>query len=579
MIILIQQQLTDVNRVKKIVICLILLCAALVGGTAVNAQEQAAENIASKCSFSATSKKNRLSRLSDKGLAAAFEFSDAGEQHVIIDLAGNRAQGVYIKWNKPCKNWLLSIDRGDGFEEAQKRGENGFVQEYIPLPDGTQRIKLETPDAEKYPFGILETEIYGEGALPASVHLWNRTPTNAELLVVSAHQDDELIFFGGTIPYYVMEKKYDTCVVYMAYENGNRLQEALEGLWVCGLRNHPVFLCYKDRYCDTLKSAKKKWDETQVTQVLTDIVLEKKPQVIVSHDENGEYGHGQHMMTTYCLEKAIDAAAAQGYSVPKCYLHMYSKNKVEMVWRNMPIACMNGESALSIAQDGLMKHRSQTKNGYRVRDYTRTSCNLFGLYRSDVGADEAKNDFFEHIALRIADKTPPENPNVSKVPGFSRLYQYTDAATGEGTLVRYGTVSGSDGWFMADATGALMLPKQEVCCFVDVTPTDLGETIVKSAAPLIYEYRPESDSEPVLLRFSSDGWHRTENGKATGELLEPALSYPEEPAPASPSPTDTVRPDETENKSSPSVFVLPLAALLIAAAVFVIIRKKKVLSE
>ena len=41
-------------------------------------------------------------------------------------------------------------------------------------------------------------------------------------LVVVAHPDDELIFFGGTIPTYAVEKNMNVVVAYMSYSNTTR---------------------------------------------------------------------------------------------------------------------------------------------------------------------------------------------------------------------------------------------------------------------------------------------------------------------------------------------------------------------
>ena len=43
-----------------------------------------------------------------------------------------------------------------------------------------------------------------------------------------------------------------------------------------------------------------------VSNNIKDMINKYNPEVVVSHDEKGEYGHGQHMLCTDFLKKAID---------------------------------------------------------------------------------------------------------------------------------------------------------------------------------------------------------------------------------------------------------------------------------
>ena len=83
---------------------------------------------------------------------------------------------------------------------------------YELLP-GTKLIQLKLTAKDQ---SICRIGVYSSGELPADVQLWNPPVDKADLMVVSAHQDDEIIFLGGTIPYYAVALKKPTVVVYMA---------------------------------------------------------------------------------------------------------------------------------------------------------------------------------------------------------------------------------------------------------------------------------------------------------------------------------------------------------------------------
>lgn len=586
-------------NIKRLIVCITVLLVAVVLGCTSNVaaaeSESTAENIAKKCKYTFSSNSSKKSKLIDGDLSTLYFCEKSGKQYIEIDLNGNPAQCLYIKWKKPCSCWQLSVDTGDGFGDAEMRGKYSLVQEYAELPEGTVRVRISTEDAATAPLEILDLYIYGNGKLPGSVHKWQPTPGTAELMVVSTHQDDELLFFGGTIPYYSGELGLDTLVVYMAYDNGLRLHEALEGLWLCGHRQNPVFLCYPDKYCTSLDGAKRYWNEDNVSKSLTRLIAQYRPQVIVTHDENGEYGHGQHMLTVKCVKNAIKNAADSDYmsasfpsldtySVPKCYLHLYGKSKVVMPWDKLNLG---GKSSLEAAQKAFKQHTSQWSTGFRVRMSGRNNCSKFGLYHTTVGKDTKCNDFFENITLRITDIPVPESAvtaDFSKSEEIEKLYIYTNPVNGECQPVRYGTVSGSDGWYLADETGAVALPVSRLTVFSDRIAEGITfyETLSASdISALIYSYRETPDAYASLVRYGEwngvCGWFEVdESGNVLNDSpMEIRKNYPVE-TPASPEASSS---DITVSKYDGDIllFVILGVAVIIAVltAIFAVSRRKR----
>ncbi len=87
-----------------------------------------------------------------------------------------------------------------------------------------------------------------------------------------------------------------------------REHEKLDGLWADGLRNYPVSGDCPDIYADTLKQAQGQHDMEEVTGFLVEQIRRFRPQVVVTHDLNGEYGHGFHMLTAKAVTEAVEKA-------------------------------------------------------------------------------------------------------------------------------------------------------------------------------------------------------------------------------------------------------------------------------
>lgn len=502
---------------KRVAVLVFLLTVLAFCPYCVNAQEAEAENITASCTVSSTAADTAF--LYDGLLDNRFVLEN-GRIDVVLPESG--AQGIYLKWDHTAFAWDLSCTLKDGTTEKISCGGKGLLQEYCPLPKDTIEFSISSSSAA----ALLEMEIYSSGILPECVHLWGETPTIAELMVISTHQDDEVLFFGGVIPYYSGELKLDTVVVYATYDNGLRQHEALEGLWTCGLKQHPVFLNYKDKLYYTIESALELWGEGAMTSALTECIEKYKPQVIVTHDFEGEYGHGQHKAIAYCTVKAIEASAKKegGWNVPKCYIHLYAQNEIVFEWSTMKLGSFSGMTALEAAAAGYDKHKSQHKFGYAVLESGYGDCRRFGLYRTTVGVD-TKADLFENIKLRFEHRNiPSDRMSNELIPnGRSNVYkrQYGDDIQ----YLRYGAFGGDEGWYMCDSTGIVLEPQVKAVVLHDDAPEEycLEYKAGGNLRVPVYIYR-NPDRETVVSRFGTidgqQGWYACEK---TGELLLPPV--------------------------------------------------------
>lgn len=385
----------------------------------------AAQDVTALSTLASEQDGRTLRRTRDGKVETYSEFAP-GEAFSLVwpEEAGVRA--AYLKWYAPPDSAILVQTDAQGAELSREPADPSRYDACYPLLEGACGLTIVSDDGA----AIAELSLYTAGALPEGVYDWQPPLEKADLLVVSAHCDDELLFFGGTIPYYAGERGLSVQVAYMANKDRTRVDEALSGLWHCGVRNAPVFLPLKDAYTETLRDALIRWGEEETKATLVSLIRRFRPEVIVTHDLNGEYGHGAHMATAACMLDAVplaadaaaypDSAAEYGaWQAQKLYLHLYGENRITMDW-NEPLSAFGGKTALEVANEAYHMHVSQLeyhKNVYGDGDYNSAE---YGLALTAVGPDEAKDDFFEHIdPARLSDyvaPTPEPTPAPTTAP-------------------------------------------------------------------------------------------------------------------------------------------------------------------
>ena len=389
---------------KRMIVRLIValcLCAAFAAGCAL--AEEAAD-ITSKCKFKVS--EGDRGNLYDKNIRSLWKYSRA-DAYVGIHLPKDaRAGWLRIEWLYDPKGFEL-IEYDADLNELRTRDQTcTFPNIYtmLELLPETSYLQLKMT-AKNQQIGNLR--VYSAGDLPKEVQVWERPVEKADLMVVSTHQDDELIFLGGTIPYYATALKKPTIVVYMTNCSRYRRNEALNALWVMGVRTYPEFINFTDKKVESINKGIALWGgKDNILSALVERIRRYKPEVIVTQDLNGEYGHIQHQITARAMMYAIEAAAdptqypesQQKYGewqVKKLYHHLYKENQIQMDWETK-LDSLNGYSPLKVAQIGMNEHASQLKY-YAVKSHGKYDNSKFGLYFTTVGEDVAKNDFLENI--------------------------------------------------------------------------------------------------------------------------------------------------------------------------------------
>ena len=319
---------------------------------------------------------------------------------------------LYIVFGSYPGAWTLRCG-----ESEQRCGLDGFLHECTALESPSRSVQICLGEDED----VLIRDIfaYTEGYLPGEVQTWQHLGGGADILIFSPHYDDELLFFGGLIPYYSAVCGARVQVAYMTsnyltnFSNYRfRPHEALNGLWECGDYFYPVTNDVRDYECPSYWDAVYYYGEEQFVEFQVEQIRRFKPLVVVTLAENGEYGHGAHILTALSVEKAVEAAAdpeqfpesAQQYGVwdtPKTYLHNYGDPE-EYTWLSYEriSPSLGGRTPFQTAQDAYRLHLTQQQwEGFYVYGFGHPyDSHRYGLYRSLVGPDEAKNDLLEHVS-------------------------------------------------------------------------------------------------------------------------------------------------------------------------------------
>lgn len=390
---------------KHWLICLMISLAGMC--LALGALAEEAPDLTALCAFKGSNNTKMLKYLGDNDYSTYWRSQGGAAAKLRITLPeGEEAWGLYLKWyDKPTRCQVMTEQDGEWRPIAQTDGT--YLAEYIPLPQGVRDFRLCPAPKVKSRMVLAEVRVLGRGEAPAWVQRWEPPAEKADLLVISAHPDDEILFMGGTIPYYAGERGKTVQVAYLTRSMPYRRLELLDGLWLCGVRNYPDIGPMGDNFASSLVKMYKVWSKDKLYGYIVKLYRRYKPQVVVTHDINGEYGHAAHKAAADAAMKTLRMAAGSKYfkssytaygawDVPKLYLHLYDENVVDMDWRQ-PLGAFQGKTAFDMAQAAFQCHASQLKTRYVVEDFGPYDNSLFGLYRSLVGPDTHGGDFFENI--------------------------------------------------------------------------------------------------------------------------------------------------------------------------------------
>lgn len=412
---------------------------------------------------------------------ASYYTSESFTQGTSLDISLEKeCNAVYIEWQTTPEKVEITYGN-EGFSGVPE-----FYHQLIKSNRGFTDFSIAfSGDSE-----ICDIYFFSEGTLPKWVQDWKSPCEKADILLLSTHADDEYLMFGGTIPYYACELGLDFQVAYFTthYEEQPRPHELLDGLWASGVTHFPVFSPVNDYPVWTLKQALDTYDEEHLLNWTVELLRRFKPSVAITHDINGEYGHGMHMLAAKTMMNAVNLSgdykvypsSAQKYgawSVPKTYLHFWEENAVEFDWE-ITLESFGGITAREAAELGYSYHKSQHIYGYSVNYGKYWDCRQFGLYRADgCDFDLSAADFMEGLTpnAELLEAREAEEKETLKV-----MQELREEKAEQTTTVKTEPVS--------DATEQTIDAQQEKASENSVVPIVIGGVIFLGAALLMTIY-------------------------------------------------------------------------------------------
>lgn len=245
------------------------------------------------------------------------------------------------------------------------------------------------------------------------------------LLCVHPHPDDESIACGGVLARAVAEGVRTVVVTCTGGEVGENLagielgdltlvehrrRELAEAIAILGVADHRL-LGYRDSgMVGTVDNEHPECfhraDLEEAAVRLATIVREVRPDALVSDDENGTYGHPDHIKAHRMAVRAVDLAAdpdaavpGEPWRVPRRYVHTLSRSRlvaahVSLIESGLPSPFGDdAEPGPFGAEDALVTTRVD------VSGHVRTKMAAMRAHASQIGADS----FFMNVPDDLVD--------------------------------------------------------------------------------------------------------------------------------------------------------------------------------
>lgn len=351
--------------------------------------------------FSVVVNDSTADKLTDNNIYTSITVTS--EDSVVVSSDEDFSQ-IYIKWGEAPEYFTITTD-----DLVLTAGENQFRHQLVVLEKETNEITITLPETTV----IKDIFIYRTGDLPKDVQQWQPALTECDILLFPTHADDDALYMGTLIAEYAAKgKEIQLAFLTNHNETVDRNHELLDGVWEMGVTAYPIIADFPDLYSDSLSHALTIYNNDDILAFLVNTIRQCKPYIVVGHDENGEYGHGVHMLNTHFLKEAIllsndetylpDTAATLGtHQTQKTYLHLYKENQIYLDVHQV-MEALDNRSPFEVAKAAFDKHKSQHIWDLAVTDKVAVAdCRLFGLYHSTVGYDISTNDIFTDIVPRV----------------------------------------------------------------------------------------------------------------------------------------------------------------------------------
>ncbi|MBQ4089044.1 MAG: PIG-L family deacetylase [Clostridia bacterium] len=392
-----------------------------------------ADTVTKQCTFEVS--RGKAKYLTDGDYETVWEPSRSGEK-LLVTLPPNGAGSIVVEWQDEPVNYMFEEYDAEKVKiaSADHTAFGGGVVQMMPVSENTRYVLLTLAAGDQ---GICEISVYSKGDMPESVQDWYGEYLKCDMLLVAAYPGDELATFGGLLPKYATEKEAKVQLVYMTDMGRERKAETLDALWSLGQSNYPVFMDLKKGSVSSMEDCLRNWGgKDALIGKMVEVIRRCKPEIIVSHDINGENDDYRRALTGMLMEYAVKAAAdPEAYSdslelhgawqAKKLYLHLGATGLVN-VDLDTPAEALGGLTANEAAAMAFENYESLAGK-YAVAE----NASVYSLIYSTIGDDTKRNDLFENVpGLDVEDGDAPEStPEPTAAPTFAPALVFSPEPT------------------------------------------------------------------------------------------------------------------------------------------------------
>ncbi len=251
-------------------------------------------------------------------------------------------ENLYMQFGITMKDFVLE-EKVEGKWTPFYQKDEAYINDVFPI-GGRTDFRFKSKNTIK----VINLELFAQGELPAHVQKWSEPAEKADILLIVAHPDDEILWFGGLMPYYAGELGKKVQVVFMTSEPGYRRNELLDCIWTCGVKNYPIMGIYKDKRTYEINDAFSFFGgEKNSSLYIASLIRKFKPEIVITHDFHGEYGHNAHKATAKATQNAIFLSSDETqtssklknlppHQVKKFYVHLSDENPIYLDY-NIPL--------------------------------------------------------------------------------------------------------------------------------------------------------------------------------------------------------------------------------------------------
>lgn len=191
------------------ILLIVLLCAPAL-----------ADDLAGECKIY-QAEKGRLDSLTDHDDATGVQLREAVEHVLEIRPGATPVASLSLVMGRDMLPFTVQTQGADGrWTVIARVADTDYAQRYVSFPPQSRPFRLVFAGEKPAPLSLREVYLFAEGqADPALAHDWQAPCDKADMMTIVAHPDDELLWFGGTIPYYAGQQGLKLQAVYMTCSN------------------------------------------------------------------------------------------------------------------------------------------------------------------------------------------------------------------------------------------------------------------------------------------------------------------------------------------------------------------------